>query len=140
MFEAEKKEEHQKALLGGLERLVGVNYPTLTPRIPNILMQWYQADILTEDVIKQWGTHVSMKYVDRDISKSVRMASEPFLKVSSKNLFEGLGLMIGYSRSGSMKPRTTRRKRERSDNLVGDFDLLEIQCDAFNATKSWALL
>jgi len=78
--EVEKKEKHQKALLGGLERLVGVNYPMLTPQIPKILMEWYQADILTEDIIKQWGTHVSKKYVDRDISKSVRKASEPFLK------------------------------------------------------------
>jgi len=78
--EVEKKEKHQKALLGGLERLVGVNYPTLTAQIPKILMELYQADILTEDVIKQWGTHVSKKYVDRDTSKSVRKASEPFLK------------------------------------------------------------
>jgi len=78
--EVEKKEKHQKALLGGLERLVGVNYPTLTPQIPKILMEWYQADILAEEVIKQWGTHVSKKYVDRDTSKSVRKASEPFLK------------------------------------------------------------
>ena len=85
--EVEKKEKHQKALLGGLERLVGVNYPTLTPQIPKILMELYQADILTEDVIKQWGTHVSKKYVDRDISKSVRKASEPFLKVSSGEPF-----------------------------------------------------
>jgi len=78
--EIEKKEKHQKALLGGLERLVGVNYPTLIPQIPKVLMELYQADILTEDVIKQWGTHVSKKYVDRDTSKSVRKASEPFLK------------------------------------------------------------
>jgi translation initiation factor 5 len=46
-------------------------------------MQFYQSDILEEDVIKQWGTHVSKKYVDRDISKKVRKASEPFLKVST---------------------------------------------------------
>ena len=45
-------------------------------------MAFYQADILEEDVVKQWGTHVSKKYVDRDTSKKVRKASEPFLKVS----------------------------------------------------------
>jgi len=95
--EIEKKEKHQKALLGGLERLVGVNYSTLTPQIPKILMEWYQADILSEEVIKQWGTHVSKKYVDRDISKSVRKASEPFLKVSPGELVRRAWLMIDYS-------------------------------------------
>lgn len=74
-------EKHQKALLGGLERLVGVTYPNLTPAVPKILMAFYQADILEEEVIQQWGTHVSKKYVDRETSKKVRKASEPFLKV-----------------------------------------------------------
>lgn len=74
-------EKHQKALLGGLERLVGVGYPSLLPSVPKILMGFYQTDILDEEVIQQWGTHVSKKYVDRDTSKKVRKASEPFLKV-----------------------------------------------------------
>lgn len=75
-------EKHQKALLGGLERFVGVIHPELIPAIPKILMAFYQADALEEDIIKQWGTHVSKKYVDKETSKKVRKASEPFLKVS----------------------------------------------------------
>ncbi|KAF8626125.1 hypothetical protein AX17_006620 [Amanita inopinata Kibby_2008] len=73
-------EKHQKSLLGGIERLVGLNHPDLLPAIPKILMALYQADILEEEVITQWGTHVSKKYVDKDTSKKVRKASEPFLK------------------------------------------------------------
>jgi len=73
-------EKHQKSFLGGIERLVGVTYPDLIPAIPKILMAFYQADILDEEVIKVWGTHVSRKYVDRETSKKVRKASEPFLK------------------------------------------------------------
>jgi translation initiation factor 5 len=34
-------------------------------------------------VVTSWGTHVSKKYVDKETSKKVRKASEPFLKVSS---------------------------------------------------------
>ena len=75
-------EKHQKALLGGLERFVGVTHPELIPAVPKILMAFYQVDALDEEVIKQWGTHVSKKYVDKEISKKVRKASEPFLKVS----------------------------------------------------------
>jgi len=73
-------EKHQKALMGGIERLVGVDHPNLVPSVPNILMLLYQSDVLEEDFIKQWGTHVSKKYVDRETSKKVRKASEPFLK------------------------------------------------------------
>ena len=75
-------EKHQKALLGGIERLVGLAFPALLPQVPKILMALYQDDILEEEVIKNWGTHVSKKYTDKDTSKKVRKASEPFLKVS----------------------------------------------------------
>lgn len=45
-------------------------------------MVLYQADIIDEDVVQQWGTHVSKKYVDKDKSKKVRKNAEAFLKVS----------------------------------------------------------
>ncbi|KAI1784688.1 eukaryotic translation initiation factor 5 [Ganoderma leucocontextum] len=73
-------EKHQKSLLGGIERLVGVEHPDLIPAVPKILMELYQVDVVEEELVKQWGTHVSKKYVDRDTSKKVRKASEPFLK------------------------------------------------------------
>ncbi|KAA1475436.1 eukaryotic translation initiation factor 5 [Dentipellis sp. KUC8613] len=73
-------EKHQKSLLGGIERLAGLTHPELIPAIPKILMAFYQVDVLDEEVVKQWGTHVSKKYVDKDTSKKVRKASEPFLK------------------------------------------------------------
>jgi len=70
-------ERHQKALLGGLERLVGLLNVELITAVPKLLMAFYQADILDEDTITQWGTHVSKKYVDKETSKKVRKASEP---------------------------------------------------------------
>ncbi|KAG9043053.1 hypothetical protein FS837_010106 [Tulasnella sp. UAMH 9824] len=78
--EDDKNQRNQKSLLGGLERLVGVNYPQLIPLVPKILMEFYQNDVLEEDLIVQWGTHVSKKYVNKDISKKVRKAAEPMLK------------------------------------------------------------
>jgi translation initiation factor 5 len=73
-------EKHQKSLLGGIERLVGLTHPDLIPSVPKVLMALYQADLIEEDVVTQWGTHVSGKYVDKAVSKKVRKASEPFLK------------------------------------------------------------
>ena len=79
----EISEKHQKALMGGVEHLIGVDHPNLVSSVPKVLMMLYQSDILEENFIKQWGTHVSKKYVDRETSKKVRKASEPFLKVCS---------------------------------------------------------
>ncbi|ETS65229.1 hypothetical protein PaG_00299 [Moesziomyces aphidis] len=74
-------EKHQKAMLGGFERLAGVQCPALVPNgVPKILMALYQIDVLDEEFVKNWGTHVSKKYVDKDTSKKVRRAAAPFLQ------------------------------------------------------------
>ena len=43
-------------------------------------MALYQIDVLDEDIARQWGTHVSKKYVDKETSKRVRKAASPFLQ------------------------------------------------------------
>lgn len=78
-------EKHQKSLLGGLERLLG-NSPESDALLAagttsKVLMALYQADVLDEEVARQWGTHVSKKYVDKDKSKKVRKSADAFLKV-----------------------------------------------------------
>jgi translation initiation factor 5 len=74
-------ERHQKALLGGTERFVGKDHPDkLIPQVPAILMAFYQADIITEEVVKAWGGKASKKYVDLSTSKKVRKAAEKFLE------------------------------------------------------------
>ncbi len=97
-------EKHQKSLLGGIERLVGLTYPSLLPAVPKILMALYQDDVLDEEVVTQWGTHVSKKYVDKETSKTVRKASEPFLKVRMFNLIDIKGLGLICHNSGLRKP------------------------------------
>lgn len=105
-------EKHQKALLGGIERFVGVLHPDLIPAVPKILMEFYQVDVLDEELLKQWGTHVSKKYVDRDTSKKVRKASEPFLKVRSVAISCSVRLLMALN-SGSTRRRTRRARRSR---------------------------
>ena len=74
-------EKHQKAMLGGIERLAGIECPALVPNgVPKLLMALYQIDVLDEEVARNWGTHVSKKYVDKDTSKRVRKAAAPFLE------------------------------------------------------------
>lgn len=74
-------EKHQKALLGGVERLAGIEQPGLVPNgVPKLLMGLYQIDVLEEDLIKEWATKVSKKYVDKETSKKVRKAARPFIE------------------------------------------------------------
>ncbi|WFD42821.1 eukaryotic translation initiation factor 5 [Malassezia psittaci] len=74
-------EKHQKSMLGGIERLAGIQQPSLVPNgVPKLLMNLYQFDVLEEEVVRQWGTHVSKKYVDKETSKRVRKAAAPFLE------------------------------------------------------------
>ena len=73
-------ERHEKAFLGGTERFVGKEHPELIPQVPKILLAYYQEDLISEVVLKNWGSKASKKYVDLATSKKVRQAAQPFLE------------------------------------------------------------
>lgn len=70
---------NEKAFLGGLERFLGIEKPELISQLPAILMQLYDKELISEEVIINWGSKVSKKYVPKDVSKKVRKASKPFI-------------------------------------------------------------
>ena len=72
-------EKHEKALLGGTERMVGVERPNLIGQMSAILMKYYDNDLVTEDVLLGWGSKSSKKYVDIATSKKVRRSAEKFI-------------------------------------------------------------
>lgn len=75
-------ERHEKALLGGTERLIGQlskDKPEMFDKIVKILQLYYHHDLISEEVVTKWGTHASKKYVDLSTSKKVRKSAEPFL-------------------------------------------------------------
>ena len=72
-------ERHEKAFLGGTERFVGNEHPGLVSQVPKILLAYYQQDLVSETVLKNWGSKASKKYVDIATSKKVRKSAEPFL-------------------------------------------------------------
>ncbi|KAI9726603.1 MAG: hypothetical protein M1828_000970 [Chrysothrix sp. TS-e1954] len=73
-------ERHEKALLGGTERFVGVTRPNLMAQTSNILIKYYSEDLVSEDVVKSWGSKASKKYVDIAVSKKVRKSAQKFLE------------------------------------------------------------
>lgn len=75
----DSKPEFEKAFLGGLERFLGLEKPSLIPIVPKILSVLYDKDLVSEEVILAWGSKVSKKYVPKDVSKKVRRAAKPFV-------------------------------------------------------------
>jgi translation initiation factor 5 len=73
-------ERHQKAFLGGTERFAGKDHPELMASMSAILLAYYQEDLVSEEVLKAWGSKASKKYVDLATSKKVRKAAEKFLE------------------------------------------------------------
>ena len=71
-------------MLGGIERLLAYSPNSeailAAGATSKVLMALYQEDILDEEVVRQWGTHVSKKYVDKERSKKVRKSADAFLK------------------------------------------------------------
>jgi translation initiation factor 5 len=75
-------ERHEKALLGGTERFIGIRgkeNPDLFGQVSKILSIYYNEDLIGEEVVTKWGTKASKKYVDLATSKKVRKSAEAFL-------------------------------------------------------------
>ncbi|KFY32287.1 hypothetical protein V493_00337 [Pseudogymnoascus sp. VKM F-4281 (FW-2241)] len=75
-------ERHEKALLGGTERFIGMRgkeNPEMYNLVSKVLMHYYDADLVTEEVVTKWGTRASKKYIDLPTSKKVRKSAETFL-------------------------------------------------------------
>ena len=70
-------DRHEKALLGGTERLVGDL--ELYSQVSKILSLYYNHDLISEEVVTKWGTRASKKYTDLATSKKVRKSAETFL-------------------------------------------------------------
>ncbi|KAI8845827.1 domain found in IF2B/IF5-domain-containing protein [Chytriomyces cf. hyalinus JEL632] len=83
-------EKAQKALLGGIERLVSGGgaadeaeadkmRAALFDKVALVLKAFYDEELLDEDVCLAWGEKVSKKYVDKKVAKGIREKAEPFL-------------------------------------------------------------
>uniref|UniRef100_A0A8C5HRC3 Eukaryotic translation initiation factor 5 n=1 Tax=Gouania willdenowi TaxID=441366 RepID=A0A8C5HRC3_GOUWI len=70
----------QKYLLGGFECVVKIHQVQLLPRVPVILKDLYDADLLEEDVIFAWAEKVSKKYVSKELAKEIHAKAAPFVK------------------------------------------------------------
>ncbi|KAM6274198.1 eukaryotic translation initiation factor 5 [Porphyrio hochstetteri] len=70
----------QRYLLHGFECVVAMHQSQLISKIPHILKEMYDADLLEEEVILGWAEKASKKYVSKELAKEIRVKAEPFIK------------------------------------------------------------
>lgn len=70
----------QKHFMGAFELLVGEQYPkVLMPKTPHILKLLYDQDFVDEEVMIEWGSKVSKKYVSKKTSEQIHTKAKPFI-------------------------------------------------------------
>lgn len=69
----------QKALLGGIEKMVELHKTALLPKVAHVIKDLYDLDIIDEELLIQWGEHPSKKYVSKELSKQIRARAAPVI-------------------------------------------------------------
>jgi len=69
----------QKYLLRGFELVVKLHRTLLMARVSHILKAFYDADIIDEKVIIEWGTKVYKKGVGKEVAEEIHEKAAPFL-------------------------------------------------------------
>jgi len=70
----------QKSLLGGFEKMVEIHQAKLLPKVAHIVKDFYDLDIIDEEVLIEWGGHPSKKYVPKELSKQIHEKASPVIK------------------------------------------------------------
>jgi len=70
----------QKYLIGGIEQVIKLHKEALLAKVPLILKGLYDLDIIDEEVILDWHSKVSKKYVSKELSTEIHTKAEPFIK------------------------------------------------------------
>jgi len=74
-----ENQKAQKYLMGGIEKTIETREAALLPRVPHILKEMFEEDILEEDVILEWSKKVSKKYVCKELAQKVHDKAAPFI-------------------------------------------------------------
>jgi len=75
-----ENQKAQKYLIGGLEKTIEKYESTLLPRVPLIFKEFFEEDVLEEEVLLEWAKKVSKKYVSKDVAQKIHDKAAPFIK------------------------------------------------------------
>jgi translation initiation factor 5 len=74
-------ERAQKQLMAGLEKLIENHKNLLLPKVPKILLAAYENDMLSEEILVEWGKKKpTKKLISKELSKEIKEKAAPFLQ------------------------------------------------------------
>ncbi|KAJ2894707.1 eukaryotic translation initiation factor 5 [Coemansia aciculifera] len=73
-------DKHQRAIIGGFERIIEERLDVLLPKTPAIFKALFDEEIVEEEAFIEWGKKPSKKYVDKEVAKKIHKAAEPFIQ------------------------------------------------------------
>ncbi|KAJ2003407.1 eukaryotic translation initiation factor 5 [Coemansia thaxteri] len=73
-------DKHQRAVIGGFERLIEARQDSLLPKTPAIFKALFDEEIVEEEAFLEWAKKPSKKYVDKDVAKLIHKAAQPFVQ------------------------------------------------------------
>jgi len=74
-----ENQKAQKYLIGGLEKIIEKYEATLLPRVPLIFKEFFEEDVLEEEVLLEWAKKVSKKYVSKNLAQKIHDKAAPFI-------------------------------------------------------------
>jgi len=74
-----ENQKAQKYLLGGLEKTIELHEATLMNFVPHIFKQFYEEDIIEEEVLFEWAKKVSKKHVSKETAAKIHEKAKPFI-------------------------------------------------------------
>uniref|UniRef100_A0A5S6QWX1 Eukaryotic translation initiation factor 5 n=1 Tax=Trichuris muris TaxID=70415 RepID=A0A5S6QWX1_TRIMR len=121
----------QRYLLGGIEQLIVAKKQTLMPKVAHLLKTFYDADILEEDVLLEWGERPSKKYVTKEESKEIHAKAAPFLnwlrEAEEESDSECDGVEVVYENEDNSKRSSVRAAPNKNGvDENEDFDIDDI--------------
>jgi len=126
-----ENKKSQKYLLGGLEQLIGnVHHDILVPKVAHVLKLLYDLDVLEEEVLLEWGSKISKKYVDKVVAKEIHDKAQPFIKwlqeaesESSEEDEDDSDIEITYDERAPVGVVKTAAPAAKQDDEEDDFDI-----------------
>jgi len=63
-----------------VEQLINNHKEVLLPKVPLILKALYDEDIVEEEVLIEWDSKISKRYVSKEFSTEIHAKASPFIK------------------------------------------------------------
>jgi len=75
-----ENQKAQKYLIGGIEKTIDSHQAALMPKVPHIFKEFFEEDMLEEEVLLEWAKKVSKKNVSKDVAQKIHDKAAPFIQ------------------------------------------------------------